>query len=149
MLQATVQNLLFLVAKYKVYFPTKSLYICQVGSDQFEQLYSSVRTQNHDSNCDTYQLENRLTILDKMLTKNPQWKQRSKRLSGPIDHTNPAHCTGNLSLCHRIGCMLELGEQKCIINAYNIGTSTFADEDCNTLSKYQKSLVITRTYLNN
>ena len=34
--EATVQNLFILVARYKVYFPTKSLYIYQVGSVQCE-----------------------------------------------------------------------------------------------------------------
>ena len=32
----------------------------------------------------------RAVILDKILNKHPEWLQKSKRLSGPVDHTNPS-----------------------------------------------------------
>ena len=56
-LQSTVQNAYFISAKYKIHCPDMPLYLYQVGSDQLEQLFSSVRTQNHDRWCDIYQLE--------------------------------------------------------------------------------------------
>ena len=103
-IQSTVQNLVFTAAKYKVYFPTKKLFVYQTGSDQIEQQFNCVRTQNHDRNCDAFQLENRLqraAILDQVLNKNPDWKQKGTRLSGPVDHTNPSDWTGDLT-CENI-----------------------------------------------
>ena len=97
-LQSTVQNSFFMAAKFKVYFPGKKFFIYQSGSDQVEQLFRSVRTQNHDRNCDMFQLESRLlraAILEHILLKNPTWRQKCNRLSGPVDHTSPAHWTGN------------------------------------------------------
>ena len=97
-LQSTVQNLYFMTAKFKVYFPGKDIYVYQMGSDQLEQLFSSVRTQSHDRNCDVFQLKSRLeraTILEKVLNKNPSWRQNANRLSGPVDHTSLIHWTGN------------------------------------------------------
>ena len=49
-LQFTVQNLYFMVAKLKGFFPGKEFYVYQTGSDQLEQLLSAVRTHNHDRN---------------------------------------------------------------------------------------------------
>ena len=43
----------------------------------------------------------RAVILDKLLNKHPECRQRSKRLCGPVDHTNPSNWTGNL-LCRNL-----------------------------------------------
>ena len=98
-LQSTVQNAYFVAAKYKIHCPNKPLYLYQVGSDQLEQIFSCVRTQNHDRGCDVYQLECQMknaVLLEKILNKHPEWRQKSKRLSGPVDHTNPSNWTGDL-----------------------------------------------------
>ena len=99
-IQSTVQNAFFTAAKYKVMAPNENLYLYQLGSDQVEQLFCSVRTQNHDRNCDVFQLESRLTrasILDEILTKHSDWKQKPTRLGqSAIDHTNRSHWSGDL-----------------------------------------------------
>ena len=38
---------------------------------------------------------------DKVLNKHPEWRQKSKRLTGPFDHTNPTHWEGDL-LCRNV-----------------------------------------------
>ena len=43
--EATVQNLFILVARYKVYFPTKLLYIYQVGSNSAKPVHSCSKVQ--------------------------------------------------------------------------------------------------------
>ena len=43
--EATVQNLFILVARYKVYFPTKLLYIYQIGSNSAKPVYSCSKVQ--------------------------------------------------------------------------------------------------------
>ena len=99
-IQSTFQSTFFTAAKYKIYCPDTPLYLHQVGSDPLEQLYSNVRTQTHYKNCDTLQLENRLvraSILDKIYTKHPDWRQRFQRLSAPVDHSNPSDWTEDLT----------------------------------------------------
>ena len=60
-----------------------------------------------------YQLECRMkhaVILDKVLTKQPEWRQKSKSLCGPADHTNPSNSN-----------VLELGEEKgCKVFAFEL-----------------------------
>ena len=89
-IQSTVQNAFFTATKYKILVP--NMYLYQLGSDQAEQLFSSVRTQNHDRNCDVFQLESRLSrILDEMLSKHSNWKQKPTRLGrSTVDHINPS-----------------------------------------------------------
>ena len=99
-LQATVQNVFFTAAKYIAYYPEKRLHLFQLGSDSLEHLFRKVRTQNHDRNCDVYQLESRLrraAILERYFMKHPDWKQKSVRLTGTSDHTNPSHWKKNLT----------------------------------------------------
>ena len=51
-----------------------------------------------------FQMESRLqkaAILHNILGRNPSWRQKSHRLSGPVDHTNPSNWTGN-RICDHI-----------------------------------------------
>ena len=101
-LQSTVQNAYFISAKYKIHCPDMPLYLYQVGSDQLEQLFSSVRTQNHDRGCDIYQLECR--ILESYWTNysiSTLNGVKDQKDCGPVDHTNPSNWTGNL-LCRNL-----------------------------------------------
>ena len=76
------------------------MYSYKLGSDQVEQLFSSVRTQKHDRNCDVFQLESRLsraTILDEILLKHSNWKQKPTRLgSSTVDRTNPSDWSADI-----------------------------------------------------
>ena len=81
-----------------------------MGSDQLEHLFSSVRIESHDRNCDVFQLESRLgraAILEKVLNKNPSWRQNANRLSGPVDHTSLIHWMWRFDF----ECPLAMGEK--------------------------------------
>ena len=86
-IQASVQNAFFTAVKFKALFPNKQLYLYQIGSDPVEHLFRSIRTQNHDRNCDILQLESRLSraaVLDKIFMKHPDWKHKSNTLEGKL-----------------------------------------------------------------
>ena len=80
--QVTFQTLFITVKVMHVRDPTVSLYICQLGSQPAENLFSITRTLNHNRNFDVLQLRDRLqAVLDiqDIFLAHPDWCKRHER----------------------------------------------------------------------
>ncbi|KAJ6616227.1 hypothetical protein B0H10DRAFT_1765396, partial [Mycena sp. CBHHK59/15] len=100
-LQALVKSAFFCVARQQELDPDQAFYLYQIGSDRLEELFSEVRTESHDSNCDALQLSERLSTAADTLGifgEHPEWHQGHVRCSWSgkeADHVNPTYFTGN------------------------------------------------------
>ncbi|KAK7006881.1 hypothetical protein R3P38DRAFT_3213632 [Favolaschia claudopus] len=100
-LQALVKAAFFCVARQQELDPEQVFYLYQIGSDRLEELFSEVRTESHDSNCDSLQLSERLSTAADTLAifaEHPEWHQGHVRRSWSgkeADHVNPTYFTGD------------------------------------------------------
>ena len=79
--------------------PTASLYICQLGSQPAENLFSITRTLNHNRNFDVLQLRDRLqAVLDiqDIFLAHPDWRKRHQRYA--TDRLTPLEYTADCSV---------------------------------------------------
>ena len=80
------------------------LYLYQLGTDQLEKLFASVRTVTHSRNCDSLELCHRLQHaedIDDILLKNPTWKRaHGRRLCGLKDYSSETEWKGDLEVNH-------------------------------------------------
>lgn len=61
--------------------PDNKLYLYQLGTDQLEQLFSSVRTITHAKNCDLLELQDRLKMssqIENVYAERPGWRKTSR-----------------------------------------------------------------------
>lgn len=96
--QAFVKAAFVCVAKQKVADGSLPFYLYQLGSDRLEELFSDIRSQSHDRNCDILELADRLSISAEDLQiygQHPEWSRPSRRRtftgSEIVDHANPAY----------------------------------------------------------
>ena len=80
------------------------LFIYQLGTDQAETSFASVRTVTHSRNCDALELCHRLHhahIINDILLKHPTWKRcHGRRLGGSKDYSSEREWTGDLEVNH-------------------------------------------------
>ena len=78
------------------------LYLYQLGTDQLERLFSTIRTITHARNCDSLELCQRLShaeTLEFIISKHPEWKRmHGKRLCGNKDSSSQREWTGELEV---------------------------------------------------
>jgi hypothetical protein len=102
-IQAIVQDAFIAAAYYKIIEPNTQLYLYQLGTDQLEQLLSSIRTITQAKNCDFLELHDRLRMagqIESIYAKNPDWKKPSKLGQSNeiiLDRCTVANWSGNLS----------------------------------------------------
>ncbi|CAF0901874.1 unnamed protein product [Brachionus calyciflorus] len=103
-LQSTVQDAFISTAIYQKKFSQKPLYLYQLGTDQLESLFSSVRTLTHSRNCDILELLDRLKIslqIEKVYSQNP-WRSDCRlsfeKIAPTLDHCSVNEWLGDLSL---------------------------------------------------
>ena len=92
------------------YFATASLqergggklHLYQLGTDQVERLFASVRTITHSRNCDALELCHRLQhaqSINDIILKHPTWKRsHGRRLCGLKDFSSEVEWTGDLNV---------------------------------------------------
>ena len=97
--QVTFQTLFITVKVMQVRDPTASLYICQLGSQPAENLFSITRTLNHNRNFDVLQLQDRLqAVLDiqDIFLAHLDWRKRHQRYA--TDRLTPLEYTADCSV---------------------------------------------------
>lgn len=76
------------------------VFLYQIGTDQLEKVFGSVRTITHARNCDTLELTQRLQhaeTINKIISKHPTWKRfHGKRLGSYHDASSQVDWSGNL-----------------------------------------------------
>ena len=107
------------------------LYLYQLGTDQLERLFSTVRTITHARNCDSLELCQRLShaeSLEVIISKHPTWKRmHGKRLCGNRDATSQREWTGELDVnkCDVLK-LWNLGQLEAVV-VLNISINYFTD----------------------
>jgi len=73
----------------------------QLGTDQLELLFSTLRTINHSPNCDFLELNDRLVIteqVENVYTRHPEWKKKIRTASSFVeDRSKSCEWTGILT----------------------------------------------------
>ncbi|KAJ7279506.1 hypothetical protein C8J57DRAFT_1175396 [Mycena rebaudengoi] len=111
--QATIKNIIIMIAKMQLVNPNLKFYIILEGTDRLEVVFSDCRTQDHARNFDIDQLAGKLgvaALINAAFQRNPDLDRGHRRLSLKaalgIDHINPASweadaCVGNVDLRKR------------------------------------------------
>ncbi|KDQ09812.1 hypothetical protein BOTBODRAFT_116692, partial [Botryobasidium botryosum FD-172 SS1] len=104
-IMATIKNIFFCVAKQKILDPDAPFYLCLVGTDRLEILFSTVRTMTHDRNADFLQLIERIAAafdITIILCKHPDWSSGHHQLKSltdaGADHINPRSWLGDVKV---------------------------------------------------
>ena len=78
------------------------MYLYQMGTDQEEKVFGSIRTITHARNCDVLELCSRLQhaeTINEIIAKHPTWKRfHGKRLGSYNDASSQADWTGELNV---------------------------------------------------
>ena len=92
--QVTFQTLYIAGNVMQVRGPTANLYVCQMGSQPAENLFSISRTLNHNRNFDALQLRDRLQAMDirDIFQARPDWRKRHERYA--TNRLTPLQYTG-------------------------------------------------------
>ncbi|KAJ7683108.1 hypothetical protein B0H17DRAFT_898767, partial [Mycena rosella] len=100
--QATIKNIIFMIAKLQVLNPNLKFYIILEGTDRIEVVFCDCRTQDHARNFDIEQLAGKLgvgALINLAFQRNPDLDRGHRRLSinGAlgVDHVNPKSWKGN------------------------------------------------------
>jgi len=100
-IQSTIQNAFVCVAKLKKTNSSEPLFLYQLGTDQLELLFSTLRTINHSPNCDFLELKDRLVIteqVENVYTRHPEWKKKIRTASSFVeDRSKSCEWTGILT----------------------------------------------------
>ena len=97
--RVTFQTLFITIKVMLVRDPTISLYICQVGSQPAENLFSITRTLNQNRNFDVLQLRDRLQavlVIQDIFLAHPDWRKRHERYV--TDQSTPLRYAANCSV---------------------------------------------------
>ncbi|KAG2029443.1 hypothetical protein BDR03DRAFT_803659, partial [Suillus americanus] len=100
--QATVKNVMFLVAKVQILDDTQPFYLIQDGDDRLEGSFGHVRTDDHDPNMGVQRLCKKLgSAADRsdIFECHADWDRGHRRLgNGKLgaDHTNPTSWKGDV-----------------------------------------------------
>ncbi|KAG2033239.1 hypothetical protein BDR03DRAFT_819645, partial [Suillus americanus] len=100
--QATVKNVMFLVAKVQILDDTQPFYLIQDGDDRLEGSFGHVRTDDHDPNMGVQRLCEKLgSAADRsdIFECHADWDRGHRRLgNGKLgaDHTNPTSWKGDV-----------------------------------------------------
>ena len=82
--------------------PGGKLYLCQVGTDQPENIFGTVHIITHSRNCDVLALSQRLQHseeINEIITKHPSWKMLyRKRFEAHNDATSQRDLSGYLEV---------------------------------------------------
>ena len=98
-IQSTIQSVFITVAKFQSKNSDQSLYLYQLGTDQLECFFSTIRTLTHSKNCNFLELKQRMVIalqIEKVYIDNPMWRKSSRVSATTNDHSSAASWTGNL-----------------------------------------------------
>ena len=123
------------------------LYLYQLGTDQLERLFSTVRTITHAQNCDSLELCQQLShaeSLEVIISKHLMWKRlHGKRLCGNKD-TSQREWTGDLNVdkCD-VQKLWNMGQMEAV-SVLNISVTYFADffkDSAITMMRPNKRLV--------
>ncbi|KAJ6546389.1 hypothetical protein DFH09DRAFT_891781, partial [Mycena vulgaris] len=100
--QATIKNIIFMIAKLQILDPNLKFYIILEGTDCLEVVFSDCRTQDHARNFDIEQLAAKLgvgALINAAFQRNPDLDRGHRRLSISgalgVDHVNPKSWMGN------------------------------------------------------
>lgn len=104
-LQWTIQDAYIVAIRMKLDEKESNLerkvFLYQLGTDQLESLFSTVRTLTHASRCDFIELIERLQISDqieKVFEEHPLWRKKSRLCSSfTNDYSSGSSWIGNLS----------------------------------------------------
>ncbi|KAJ7265314.1 hypothetical protein C8J57DRAFT_1511871 [Mycena rebaudengoi] len=104
--QATIKNIIFIIARMQLINPSLRFWIIHEGTDHLELIFADSCTLDHARNFDIDQLASKLSLsapISAAFQRNPDLDRGHRRLSlkGALgtDHMNPASCTGN----YRVG----------------------------------------------
>ena len=79
-----------------------NMYLYQLGTDQLENTFGTVRIITHSRNCDVLELSHRLqhsAEINEIIEKHPSWKRfHGKRLGSHNDATSQSDWTGDLEV---------------------------------------------------
>jgi hypothetical protein len=98
-IQSTIQSVFITVAKFQSKNSDQSLYLYQLGTDQLEGFFSTIRTLTHSKNCNFLELKQRMVValqIEKVYIDNPMWRNSSRVSATTNDHSSAASWTGNL-----------------------------------------------------
>ena len=100
-LQRMVQGAYFSCVLLKIRGGGK-MYMYQLGTDQVENVFGTVRVITHSRNCDVLELSHRLQHgeeINQIIAKHPAWKRfHGKRLGSYHDTTSQSDWTGDLEV---------------------------------------------------
>ena len=102
-LQSTIQDSFVCVNKFRKKDPKKKVYLYQLGTDQLEELFGDIRTLTNSTNCDYYELIQRIRIamqIQNVLFQHPNWKKPSRISKSVNDHSSVESWVGNLTTDH-------------------------------------------------
>ncbi len=68
-IQSTIQNCFLVVKLFNIKDPTKKVYLYQLGTDELESLFGTLRTLTHSKNSDFLELKITNDIIRMMLLK--------------------------------------------------------------------------------
>ncbi|KAJ6609768.1 hypothetical protein B0H10DRAFT_2295284 [Mycena sp. CBHHK59/15] len=101
--QATIKNIIFIIARMQLVNPNLCFWILHEGTDRLELIFSDCRTLDHARNFDIDQLASKLSLsalISAAFQRNPDLDRGHRRLSLKgalrIDHVNPKSWTGNV-----------------------------------------------------
>ncbi|KAJ6561280.1 hypothetical protein B0H10DRAFT_1966595 [Mycena sp. CBHHK59/15] len=82
--QATIKNIIFIIARMQLINPNLCFWILHEGTDRLEQIFSDCRTLDHARNFDVDQLASKLSLsalISAAFQRNPDLDQGHRRLS--------------------------------------------------------------------
>ncbi|KAJ6603661.1 hypothetical protein B0H10DRAFT_2315727 [Mycena sp. CBHHK59/15] len=101
--QATIKNIIFIIARMQLINPNLCFWILHEGTDRLEQIFSDCRTLDHARNFDIDQLASKLSLsalINAAFQRNPDLDQGHRRLSLKgalgLGHVNPKSWIGNV-----------------------------------------------------
>ncbi len=80
--------------------PLAKVFLYQLGTDQLESKFSTVRTLTHAANCSLLELTQRFVVADQIqsvLNKYPDWKREKRREAFTNDHSSVTSWVGHLT----------------------------------------------------
>ena len=80
--------------------PSAKVYLYQLGTDQLESLFSTIRTLTHAANCSLLELIQRFVIayqIQNVRKDHPEWSREKRREASTHDHSSVTSWVGHLT----------------------------------------------------
>ena len=101
-IQSTIQNCFLVVELFNNKDPLAKVYLYQLGTDELESFFGTLRTMSYSKNSDFLELMERIKIalqIKRVYNEHPEWRKFSRTSSSLTkDHSSAGSWTGSTSI---------------------------------------------------